>query len=92
MKKNLFAILALPALVAVSCSNEEPISLEGSSEGNVTFVAQLPGGINSRSFADGTTATRLSYAVYETGTTTPLLKSGDTGAPADTFTGLQTQL
>lgn len=25
MKKNLFAILALPALVAVSCSNEEPI-------------------------------------------------------------------
>ena len=92
MKKNLFAILALPALVAVSCSNEEPISLEGSSEGNVTFVAQLPGGINSRSFADGTTATRLSYAVYETGTTTPLLKSGDPGAPAATFTGLQTQL
>ena len=59
MKKNLFAILALPALVAVSCSNEEPISLEASSEGNVTFVAQLPGGINSRSFADGTTATCL---------------------------------
>lgn len=55
MKKNLFAILALPALVAMSCSNEEPISMESSSEGNVTFVAQLPGGINSRSFADGTT-------------------------------------
>lgn len=92
MKKHLFAILALPAMLAVSCSNEEPISLETSAEGNVTFVAQLPGGINSRSFADGTTATRLSYAVYESGTTLPLLKSGDPGAPEATFTGLQTQL
>lgn len=92
MKKNLFAILALPALVAMSCSNEEPISMESSSEGNVTFVAQLPGGINSRSFADGTTATQLSYAVYEAGSTAPLLKSGDPGAPAATFTGLQARL
>lgn len=92
MKKKLFAVLALPALLIASCSDEVTIAPVNGGEGNVTFVAQLPGGINSRSFADGTGATQLTYAVYEAGTTTPILKSGDAGAPAAIFSNLKATL
>lgn len=92
MKKTLFAILTLPALVLASCSSEEPMKVNAEGDGVVTLVAQLPGGINSRSFADGTTATQLTYAVYETGTTVPVIQSADADAPQATFVGLQAQL
>lgn len=92
MKKKLFAIFALPVLVLSSCTDEAPVAPGGSGDGNVTFVAQLPGGINSRNFADGTNASNLTYAVYEAGTTVPILKSGDEGAPSASFSNLEATL
>ncbi|MDE6276750.1 MAG: hypothetical protein K2M06_01430 [Muribaculaceae bacterium] len=50
----------------------------------ISFTTSLPSTIGSRAYSDGTTATALSWAIYETGTKTPLL----TGS--ETFSGLKT--
>ena len=57
-------------LFAASCSTEKFDEPKG--DGNVTFTVQLPGGLQSRALGDGTTATKLYVAAYETGTTAPL--------------------
>lgn len=71
--KTLFTMGALSlalAGVSTSCSNE--IEPQPGNDGTVTFTVQLPEGTATRSFADGTTATKLSYAVYKKGETTPI--------------------
>lgn len=56
--------MAAGTLLLTSCSSDEPTtSLTG--DGNVTFTAVIPGGINSRAISDGTTANKLTYAVYD---------------------------
>lgn len=49
---------------ATSCSNEDFDSPQNGAESLVSLTAQLPEGIESRSFGTGTTANTLSYAVY----------------------------
>ncbi len=73
MKKFLIIITALFALLAVSCTQEkiEPVT-QGGYEVEVTFTAQLPEDIATKAYADGTTATQLTYAVYNAGETTPV--------------------
>ncbi len=73
MKKTLFAMFAA-ALMMTGCSSDlEPEMKDG---GNVLFTVQLPDGLNSRAYADGTTATKLTYALYnEDGTYIPNSKN-----------------
>lgn len=91
MKKSTIAILALPAFMLASCSSDEP-AIDSGSDGNVTFVAQLPGNFASRAYADGAKATELTYAVYESGSATPVITSEDPMAPQAQFSGLQAKL
>ena len=85
MKKlHLFFAAILLSLV-VSCSSDQ---LEGTGSGggvrfNVTLEGQTP---QSRAVGDGTTAKQLYYAVYETGTTTPLAVAP--GTTPETMSGL----
>ena len=78
MKKQLckLAIFAL-LLSTASCSDEQFAGDLTGGETTVTFNAQLPAGLQTRTAGDGMTATTLSYAVYEEGTTTPVITSED---------------
>ena len=78
MKKQLckLAIFAL-LLSTASCSDEQFAGDLTGGETTVTFNAQLPAGLQTRTAGDGMTATTLSYAVYEHGTTTPVITSED---------------
>lgn len=91
MKKSLFLLPALAAMTLASCSNEEPVINNGG-DGNVIFTATLPADMASRAFSDGTKATKLTYAVYEAGTTNAIIKSGDQGAPEVSFNNLKATL
>lgn len=64
MIKKLAFCTALSALILTGCTSEEPLA--GSSEGgNVTFTAEIPSQILTKAnISDGTTATKLTYAVY----------------------------
>ncbi len=62
MKKLLLSI-AVGAAILTSCSSEEPAAAP-TSDGNVTFTASIPGSFKSRAISDGTTATKLTYVVY----------------------------
>jgi len=85
MKKTLFAMFAA-ALMMTGCSSDlEP---EATGDGNVNFTVMLPDGMNSRAYADGTTATQLTYALYnEDGTYIPNSKKSDV-----TFENLKAQV
>ena len=78
MKKQLckLAIFAL-LLSTASCSDEQFAGDLTGGETTVTFNAQLPAGLQTRTAGDGMTATTLSYAVYEQGETTPVITSED---------------
>lgn len=78
MKKNILwsGMAALALLFTASCSNEDVLTEQESSEALVSFTLEQPG-IQSRAFSDGTKATNLTYAVYESGSTTPLITSED---------------
>ncbi len=78
MKKQLckLAIFAL-LLSTASCSDEQFAGDLTGGETTVTFNAQLPAGLQTRLAGDGQTANTLSYAVYEHGTTTPVITSED---------------
>ncbi|MCM1503570.1 MAG: hypothetical protein NC127_00030 [Muribaculum sp.] len=67
MKKTLyfFAATAMLATMA-SCSNEEIVNPVEGTDGNVVFSVALPSqAYGSRAFADGKSADRLDYAVYD---------------------------
>ena len=77
MKKTLLMALAASAALGLnSCSSEEPFGT-GDGSGNISFRAQLPAGLATRAFNDGTSATQLSYYVYEEGATTPIIAVTD---------------
>ena len=78
MKKQLckLAIFAL-LLSTASCSDEQFAGDLTGGETTVTFNAQLPAGLQTRTAGDGLTATTLSYAVYEHEKATPVITSED---------------
>lgn len=63
MIKKLFLGIAIGATLLTSCSSEEP-AVSNTADGNVTFTATLPANLMNRAYGDGTTATQLTYAVY----------------------------
>lgn len=63
MKKFLFmGALAAMLLGTASCSNDMEPAM---GDNTVQFTIELPGAIDSRAIADGTTATQLTVAVYD---------------------------
>lgn len=79
-------------LTVTGCTRNDSDLVGVGSESQVTLKACLPQQFQTRSIGDGQTATKLTYAVYEAGSTTPLLTSGSEGAPAVEFVNLQAQL
>jgi hypothetical protein len=65
---KLFTLMAAAAMMlTTACSSDEPVVTPTGSETSVTFTVDLPSSISNRArtaYADGTTATRLTYAVY----------------------------
>ena len=91
--KRLIMLMTVAGLLTVTgCTRNDSELVESGSEGMVTLKACLPQQFQTRSIGDGQTATKLTYAVYEAGSTTPLLTSGSEGAPAVEFVNLQAQL
>lgn len=86
MKKNhLLLALAAGSVVfgAASCaSDDEPMPTPG--DGATVFQVRLPAEMESRAFGDGQSAKQLYYAIYETGTSTPLpiVETADATNPA----------
>ncbi|MDD6140389.1 MAG: hypothetical protein PUB61_03185, partial [Bacteroidales bacterium] len=83
MKKLFFCLCAASAMLFTACS-DEAVNAPAEGESLVTITAQLPADLGTRAFGDGTTATKLTYAVYEAGQKTPLIESTD----EVTFSGL----
>ncbi len=65
MKKMLPVFAIASMMLATSCSNDELSNLKEGTNSTVTFTTQLANPLQTRAFADGTTATTLDYAVYE---------------------------
>jgi hypothetical protein len=66
LKTYLMAVAAL--MLATACSSEDPVNVPTQGETDVTFTVDVPATIKSHqrtAFADGTSATRLSYALYK---------------------------
>lgn len=77
MKKfSQICVIAAATLMTVSCSQEAPVA--PAAEGNVSFNIVLPSGIGSRSFADGLSADKLDYAVYDA-TSNAFITKGSVG-------------
>ena len=74
MKKIFYCLCAASAMLFTACSDEATSASNGK-ESIVSFTTELPENINTRAFADGLTATKLSYAVYEKDSQTPLVVS-----------------
>jgi len=64
MKKIFFGIVALVAMVATSCQQFDEVDVVSGETATVSFNLSTPE-IANRAFSDGTTATRLQYAVYD---------------------------
>lgn len=72
-KKFLFGMFAAATMLfATSCSNDELDGVQSGKESVVSFTLEQPG-IATRSYSDGTTATKLTYAVYEKGSKTAII-------------------
>ncbi len=91
MKKSFFFALAAAGLALASCSNEIEAPAAGKGDVAVTFSTALPYSINSRAYADGTTAKNLYYAVYKAGETAPVLENVTEG-DVPQFIDLETTL
>lgn len=88
MMNRIILIMSFAGLLLLnsSCTKSESEQTGPATETqNVTFQAQLPESVASRSFGDGLTATKLTYAVYETGEQQPLMTNQSAGAPEITF-------
>jgi hypothetical protein len=76
MKRIIYIMSALcMTLLAVSCAKD--IAEVPAGETTVNVRMQLPSDIATKAFSDGTTATSLSYAVYESGGSKALITSED---------------
>ena len=66
MKKINYLMLGAAGLLLASCSQDDLVSGVGNGDGTSTITMNLSmPEINTRSYGDGTTATKLMYAVYE---------------------------
>ena len=77
MKKLFLGLLAGAAMLFTACQDEE-VKAVVDGDTTVAITAQLPTGVSTRAYADGKTATKLTYAIYETGQTTPLITGNAT--------------
>ncbi|MDD6140342.1 MAG: hypothetical protein PUB61_02935, partial [Bacteroidales bacterium] len=66
MNKKLIYCLCASAMLFTACS-DEAVNAPVEGESLVTITTQLPADLGTRAFGDGTTATNLTYAVYEAG-------------------------
>ena len=64
MKKTLWGWMSATMLFAASCSNDVAMLEDAGNEALVSLKVSTPE-IASRAYSDGTTATRLQYAVYD---------------------------
>ncbi len=71
MKKFLF-LIAAAALMMLSCTSEKLENPAAGQEVTVSLSAQLPENIATKTYSDGALATKLSYAVYDSNSKTPL--------------------
>lgn len=92
MKKFLFSAvtLAAAAFAVTSCSQDAPEAAVGGDKANVTLTTTLPDGMGTRAFADGQQAKDLVYAVYESGSKTPLAMFNGATKGQTTITTAQT--
>ncbi len=86
MKTKIFSMMAIAALLlGTSCSNDELNEPSAGQPTTATFSVQLPAGISAskvaangakKAYADGKTATKLTYMVYDAAATTvtPIIK------------------
>lgn len=81
MNKKLFLgmFAAATMLFATSCQNDELDAVQSGKESVVSFTLEQPGIATRAEYSDGTKATTLTYAVYETGVTPikPIIVSKD---------------
>lgn len=85
MKKGFLASMWLAATLLLPTSCQDDDMANGQQKSMVSFTIETPTGLQSRSMGDGTTATRLNYAVYEHGITNPLIyTSTDVGSSSST--------
>ena len=77
MKKLFLGLLAGVAMLFTACQDEE-VKAVVDGDTTVAITAQLPTGVSTRAYADGTTAKKLTYAIYETGQITPLITGNAT--------------
>ena len=64
MKKVLYGVLAIVAMFATSCQNDQGFDTTVGETSTVTFAVETPE-IATRAYSDGSTATVLQYAVYD---------------------------
>lgn len=79
MKKGFLASMWLAATLLLPTSCQDDDMANGQQKSMVSFTIETPTGLQSRSMGDVTTATRLNYAVYESGTTSPLIYTSTDG-------------
>ena len=95
MKKISILAAGLVALLcATSCSSDDqPEGVANGNEANVSFTLELPKGLASRAFGDGTTATNLTYSVWDVTDATSQIEvytNRNAGGETITFNDLQT--
>ncbi len=73
-------------LLTTSCQNDELDAIQVGNESVVSFTLEQPG-LVTRAYSDGEKATKLTYAVYESGSKTPLIVSDDSDENQVTFSG-----
>ena len=95
MKKALFSFAAIASMLMLgACSSEEPAVEPAGAKSTVAVELQLPDGLQSR-YGEGTTATDLTYAVYEHGKKEALAVctgGADATIGKATMSGLQTTI
>ena len=76
MKQILLFASALAGLFLASCQRE---SLEPMAGGAVTFTVTTPGGIDTRTIADGENVNKVHWAVYKTNSNEEFAIAGNDG-------------
>ncbi len=79
MKTKFFAVAAVAALFAASCTEAQLDNVAAAGqEVTVSFVANAPEAIATKAFSDGDTAKNLQYAVYAENSQTPIYEGTET--------------
>lgn len=82
MKIQNLILTGAAMLALTACSSDDMPAIGGGNDGNVTITAKIPEGLQSRAYGDGTQTKKLSYAVYESGSTTPVFASDVANSPS----------